>query len=75
VFRDRRAWLINEVSDLIGPGKENRAAGAREFLAEFDYRFLRISPHKRLGRIDTASLRIFQNILACLPGKSPPEWK
>ena len=72
VLRDQRPWLILEVSDLVGPDKENRAAGILEFLARFDYSFFRISRHKRLREIDTASLQSFQNVLACPPGKSPP---
>ena len=66
------AQTPREVSDLVGPETEDRAAGILEFLAEFDYRFFRISRHKRLREIDTASLRSFQNVLACPPGKSPP---
>lgn len=72
VLRDQRPWLILEVSDLVGPETEDRAAGILEFLAGFDYRFFRISRHKRLREIDTAALRGFQNVLACPPGKSPP---
>ncbi len=72
LLRDQRPWLILEVSDLVGPETEDRAAGVLEFLAGFDYRFFRISRHKRLREIDTTSLRRFQNVLACPPGKSPP---
>jgi FkbM family methyltransferase len=72
VLRDQRPWLILEVSDLVGPEKEGRAAGVLDFLAGFDYSFFRISRHKRLREIDTASLQCFQNVLACPPGKSPP---
>ena len=68
MLRDQRPWLILEVSDLVGPDKENRAAGILEFLARFDYSFFRISRHKRLREIDTASLQSFQNVLACPPG-------
>jgi FkbM family methyltransferase len=56
VLRDQRPWLILEVSDLVGPGKEDRATGILEFLASFDYSFFRISRHKRLREIDSSAV-------------------